>query len=595
MASDFQDTATYTGVISGTGNLLNEGSGTTILTGTNLYTGGTTVTAGTLQFGDGGTSGSALGNIVNNGTVAFNRSDSFTYSNIISGSGNLLKNGSGTLSIAGGNVYTGNTTVRGGILQFDSFTQSAGSSIGIATSGTGSYGKLVVTGVASLPGNAKINVDVAGVNTLAVGQVLSGVISAGTLNASSFVVSDNSALFNFRADLAGNSVNLTTLLGILPSSAVLANGPSPATGAARVLDDVLTKGASGDMGNVVTAMGGLATERDVGRAITQMLPLLGGGVTSTMRDMLGAFNRALQNRIAASGGTGGPSGVSSGEGGAGRQVWSTAFGSRANQGDRDGAAGFSANSWGLMFGLDGEVNRDTSIGLAYAHSNSRINGNTTFTNTAQRADIDSHLVAFYGKHSLSDDVQLDGQVDVGRNRIDGTRDISFGGLHRTATSSYATYSAHIGTALSKNISLSERSTFTPGLRVDYTWLRTPGYSETGAAALNLNVAGNTSQALVLTAEGRLRHMLTQASWLTAHLGIGYDALNARDNIVSTFAGTPGQSFVTPGTAHSPWLVSGGIGYAMQAGSGTQVSLRYDVEGRDGYLNQSVALKANWSF
>ena len=594
-----QDTVTYAGIISGSGNLLNEGSGTTILTGSNLYSGGTTVTAGTLQFGDGGTSGSVLGNIVNNGTVAFNRSDSFTYSNIISGSGNLVKSGSGTLSIVGGNAYTGNTTVRGGILQFDSFTQSAGSSIGIATSGTGNYGKLVVSGVASLPGNAKINVDVAGVNTLALGQVLSGVISAGTLNASTFVVNDNSALFNFRADLVGNSVNLTTLLGLLPSSAVMANGPSPATGAARVMDDAVLKGASGDMGTVVTAMGALNSEREVGRAISQMLPLVGGGITSTMHGMLGSFNRALQNRIAAFDAMAGPSGVSSGvssgEAGADRHLWSTAFGSRANQGDRDGAAGFSANSWGLMFGLDGELNRDTTIGLAYAHSNSRINGNTTFTDTAQRADIDSHLVAFYGRQSLSDDVQLDGQVDVGRNRIDGARNISFGGLNRTATSNYVSYSAHVGTALSKNIALSERAIFTPGLRVDYTWLRTPGYDEAGAAALNLNVIGNTAQALVLTAEGRLRHALTQTAWLTAHLGIGYDALNSRDNIVSTFAGMPGQSFVTPGAAHSPWLVSGGVGYAMQAGANTQVSLRYDVEGRDGYLNQAVALKANWSF
>lgn len=28
---------------------------------------------------------------------------------------------------------------------------------------------------------------------------------------------------------------------------------------------------------------------------------------------------------------------------------------------------------------------------------------------------------------------------------------------------------------------------------------------------------------------------------------------------------------------------------------TQVSLRYDVEGRDVYLNQSAVLKANWLF
>ena len=60
-------------------------AGALILTGTNTYTGGTTVSAGTLQIGDGGTSGSVAGDIVNNARLVFNRSDALTYAGIISG------------------------------------------------------------------------------------------------------------------------------------------------------------------------------------------------------------------------------------------------------------------------------------------------------------------------------------------------------------------------------------------------------------------------------------------------------------------------------------------------------------------------------
>ena len=53
--------------VSGTGSLTQAGTGTPTLTGDNTYTGGTTISAGTLQLGNGGTTGSLAGNIVDNG------------------------------------------------------------------------------------------------------------------------------------------------------------------------------------------------------------------------------------------------------------------------------------------------------------------------------------------------------------------------------------------------------------------------------------------------------------------------------------------------------------------------------------------------
>ena len=82
----------------------------------NSYFRGTTITAGTLQLGAGGTTGSILGNVANNGTLAFNRNN-HTFGGLISGSGGVTQLGSITVLTAT-NTYTGSTTITGGTLQW---------------------------------------------------------------------------------------------------------------------------------------------------------------------------------------------------------------------------------------------------------------------------------------------------------------------------------------------------------------------------------------------------------------------------------------------------------------------------------------------
>ncbi|WP_418126103.1 autotransporter outer membrane beta-barrel domain-containing protein [Variovorax sp. 160MFSha2.1] len=107
---------TLSGTISGTGSLVQAGTGTTILAADNTYAGGTVISAGTLQLGNGGTSGSIVGNILNNATLAINRSDALTVSGTISGSGSLVKEGDGTTTLTAANSYAGGTALKQGRL-----------------------------------------------------------------------------------------------------------------------------------------------------------------------------------------------------------------------------------------------------------------------------------------------------------------------------------------------------------------------------------------------------------------------------------------------------------------------------------------------
>jgi fibronectin-binding autotransporter adhesin len=122
------------GIANGSGTVALEKTGTTTwaLTGANTYSGATTVSAGTLQVGNGGTAGT-LGvgavSVTSGGTLAFDRSNSLTVPNVISGAGTVAQAGSGTTSLTGTNTYTGTTEIIAGTLSI-----GAGSTAGAISS-----------------------------------------------------------------------------------------------------------------------------------------------------------------------------------------------------------------------------------------------------------------------------------------------------------------------------------------------------------------------------------------------------------------------------------------------------------------------------
>lgn len=112
----------YSGVIKGLGDVIKEGTQNLILTSDSTYTGGTTINAGDLQLGNSGTTGSVTGNIniANAGSsLIFNRSNDLTSNNNISGSGKVVKEGAGVLTLTGANTYAGGTTINAGTLAVD--------------------------------------------------------------------------------------------------------------------------------------------------------------------------------------------------------------------------------------------------------------------------------------------------------------------------------------------------------------------------------------------------------------------------------------------------------------------------------------------
>lgn len=97
--------------VTGEGQIVKSGSDELIVTGDNTYSGGTTISGGTLTADHADSLGT--GAVANSGVLQVGEGE---LENTLSGSGSLVKTGTGELTLGGDNSYSGDTTIADGTL-----------------------------------------------------------------------------------------------------------------------------------------------------------------------------------------------------------------------------------------------------------------------------------------------------------------------------------------------------------------------------------------------------------------------------------------------------------------------------------------------
>jgi len=197
-------------------SLTKEGEGTLILTGNNEYTGSTTINSGALviegTLGYDGNDNVYAGDITNNASLTFRQTANQTLSGIITGTGSLIKEGTGTLTLTGENTYTGITTVNGGELFIGTDTTSATARINGAVDvfgGTlGGYG--TVGGDVEVEDGAWLigNLTIDGTLMLNSGATLSPGNSTGTITVNRDVTFREGSRYVYEIDKDNNAHDL---------------------------------------------------------------------------------------------------------------------------------------------------------------------------------------------------------------------------------------------------------------------------------------------------------------------------------------------------------------------------------------------------
>jgi len=198
---DLPGNNTFSNLVSGTGSLVQSGSGTLTLTASNSYSGGTTISNGTLQLNTGAWFGS--GNVMNNGSLVINSSANLAVGTIISGSGSVTLASNGMVTLTGNNTYSGGTMVNKGTLLVNN---SSGS-------GTGS-GPLMVASGGTLSGDGVIG----GAVTINSGGIYAPGNPVGTLTVSNNFTAAGGAILNYTL---GTSSGLTIVSSNLNLSGTL--------------------------------------------------------------------------------------------------------------------------------------------------------------------------------------------------------------------------------------------------------------------------------------------------------------------------------------------------------------------------------------
>jgi autotransporter-associated beta strand protein len=205
------------GFIAGPAALTKSGAAKLTIATNNTNTGLTTVNAGILEIGNGGTTGwMGSGNIINDASLVFNRSNNVTAANLISGTGSLTKQGAGALILTADNGYTGGTTISASELH-------VGAQATTGSLGTGDIVNDAILRLNRADGANPYAYTFAN-NISGIGQLVVGQATAGSLDAVVTLTGTNTYAGNIDVRSGGIKIQNVAALGTGPKLIILTNG-----------------------------------------------------------------------------------------------------------------------------------------------------------------------------------------------------------------------------------------------------------------------------------------------------------------------------------------------------------------------------------
>ncbi|VVE13752.1 outer membrane autotransporter [Pandoraea horticolens] len=605
---------TFSGGIAGTGGLTLNG-GTQTLSGVNAYTGATTVNAGTLALagagnlseattvslaGSGatldlsaggnqsvahlsGVSGSRVALGANILTLTDNTSQTFGGS--LTGSGSLVKQGTGTLTLNGiSSAFTGTTTISDGTVAVgDAASASAmlGGNVQVSTQGTlrghgtvsgnvnnsgvvapgGSIGTLAVSGNYAQAATGTLSIEVSPTQgsqlrvggAAALGGTLAIVYDPGTYTARQYTLltAANGVTGRF-----GNVTNTTTAganLGTLQSSVNYG---------ANEVDLTLAAAAGSSADPLVVA----PTNTSIYTAVGTTALLQAQGANAALLGRLGNLQSGLVTST---------------------DAWATATGTSTKVGGTGSAPGFLTHEYGFLAGADRQLGNAT-VGAAGGYTHTTLGEDGTGASGA----IDTLRLALYGNQPVGA-INVSGTLGYGLNFLSQKR--PFGSMG-TAEGDHIGHEFTAATQASLPVQVAG-FTLAPHVGLRYAYVRGSGFTEDGANGQNLQVGADNARSLQPYVGMTLDKAFGDAARpVTVQLRLGYAREVLSGGRVVQVQSQDGTMFAASGTDLPRSFLTTGASVSWRASKTTAVSLGMDALINTSHVSaQSAYVRVNHRF
>ncbi|AIS15167.1 transporter [Pseudomonas chlororaphis subsp. aurantiaca] len=223
---------------------------------------------------------------------------------------------------------------------------------------------------------------------------------------------------------------------------------------------------------VFRAFANASSDAELARLSETLSPDVSRGVIHAATSGQNLVNNVITNRSSSA-----RNGLSSGDVLAEKGVWLQALSSDADQDSRKGVEGYDANSHGIAVGADGQLNADTTLGLAYSYLDSDVK-----SSSGNKTDVTGHALTLYGDWS-HDNFFVDASLMYGWNDNESKRYVA----GTRAKGDYDSEIFGVNALAGYSLRLDRHLLLEPQIGARYANVMIDSYREKGSSAA-LNVA-----------------------------------------------------------------------------------------------------------
>lgn len=273
-------------------------------------------------------------------------------------------------------------------------------------------------------------------------------------------------------------------------------------------------------------------------------------------------------------------------------VWTKVFGSRASQDMQSSYAGYSANSWGIAYGMDTLLRSGWVVGGAFTYADTNVSMNDFRSGDSSK--IRTYQLSAYASRDF-DNWYLESMLAYAKQKNSGSRDTAVSGI---AYSSYDGQQVAARVTAGYPIALNDKWTVTPTAGLEYTYLSQDAYQETGAGPLSLSINGQSANRVRSVIGSKLATQMETADGMTitpsANIGWRHEFNNSGMDSTATFTGG-GAAFKTPGQSLTRDSMNLGAAVSFQKSKNFVLSLQLDGEKSAGYYSVAGQVTGQWRF